>query len=561
MGEKRGIKGEKSILRVFLIMLAVQMAMMLCLAAEKQDYHIDEIYSYILSNSFDSDKLVNSEALHNHWIDGGTVLREFVTVQRNERFAYQKVYLHNSADAHPPLFYYTLHTVCSLFPDSFSKWYGLSVNFVFFLLTQTVLFALSCRLFREDGWKLLPAALYGFSPLAADITLFVRMYAMLTFFTLLLFYLHYRMLEGDLKAPHLWCFATVFLGVYTQYFFAFSAFYLAVVWCLFLLSRRRLRELALYAGSMLAGVLLVLWVYPASIRQATGSGTNNVGNEVSSNILNFVVLPRHMYSYLHQFFSRMAHDSKPLLLCYLAAIAGIAAVAWKYREKDGGERRKTTFRQKLSRRRFACFFDLTLILGLTFITVAHISGSFSYLRYFYNVMPLFFLAAAGAVCYLVSRFRLNRRTVTAGLLALALAAGLHTCATGNCDYLMREQYGRRLLAARLIEDKPLVVLSKGKNHILTGNFMLLSSAERLYIADTEEIDADALLDGQEIPDGAVFLILDQTVWSDGFDGDAVMESIVSSSGKLGTYEKAGAGQYATFYWAHPAAGEDAGTGG
>ena len=550
MTEKAEMTRDKKLLRLFLIMLACQTAMMLFLGVGKRDYHIDEIYSYVLSNSFDCDKLTNSDKINNQWIDGGEALREFVTVQKGERFAYQRTYLNNTTDAHPPLYYYVLHTVCSFFPDSFSKWYGLSVNLVFFLLTQTVLFALSSRLFRQDGWKLLPAALYGFSPLACDITLFIRMYAMLTFFTLLLFYLHYRMLEGDLKYPYLWCFATVFLGVYTQYFFAFSAFYLAAFYCLYLLSRKRLRESGYYAGSMLAGVLLVLWVYPASIRQATGSGTNNVGNEVSSNILNFAVLPEHIYSYLHQFLSRMAHDSKLLLLLYAAAVLGIAALAWKYREKDGGERSRTTFREKLSHRRFACFFDLILILGLTFATVAHISGGFSYLRYLYNIMPLIFLAASGAVRYLVSRFRLNSRAVSAGLLALAVFAGLHTCVTGNCDYLMREQYERGLKAVQLIGDKPLVVLSKGKNHILTGNFMVLSSAERLYIADAGEIDVSMLPGDEAYADGVVFLILDETEWSDGFDGDEVMQLIVESSDHLSGYEKSVSGQHATFYLAH-----------
>ena len=118
---------------VFLALLLLQVVMMFYFCANKQEYHIDEIYSYILSNSYHCDNLSNANDIKNHWISGKDSLQKFVSVQTNERFAYHKTYLNNTTDAHPPFYYFILHTVCSFFPDRFSKWFGLSINIIAFV--------------------------------------------------------------------------------------------------------------------------------------------------------------------------------------------------------------------------------------------------------------------------------------------------------------------------------------------------------------------------------------------------------------------------------------------
>ena len=55
---------------VFLALLLLQVVMMFYFCANKQEYHIDEIYSYILSNSYHCDNLSNANDIKNHWISG-----------------------------------------------------------------------------------------------------------------------------------------------------------------------------------------------------------------------------------------------------------------------------------------------------------------------------------------------------------------------------------------------------------------------------------------------------------------------------------------------------------
>ena len=71
--------------------------------------------------------------------------------RRKHRFDYASVYYNQTQDVHPPLFYFLLHTVCSLFPGSFTKWTGLGMNFVLLGGTLAALYALGMELFAD--WK------------------------------------------------------------------------------------------------------------------------------------------------------------------------------------------------------------------------------------------------------------------------------------------------------------------------------------------------------------------------------------------------------------------------
>ena len=78
-------------------------------------------------------------------------------------FNYKNVYYNQTLDCHPPLFYYAIHTICSFFPASFSKWYGFSLNIIIFILVQILLFILSKKIFDSDKNALLTCFIYGFS--------------------------------------------------------------------------------------------------------------------------------------------------------------------------------------------------------------------------------------------------------------------------------------------------------------------------------------------------------------------------------------------------------------
>ena len=85
----------------------------------------------------------------------------YVAPQGSTRFNYASVYYNQTQDVHPPLFYFLLHTVCSLFPGSFTKWTGLGMNLVLLGGTLAALYALGMELFADWKKALFVCALYA----------------------------------------------------------------------------------------------------------------------------------------------------------------------------------------------------------------------------------------------------------------------------------------------------------------------------------------------------------------------------------------------------------------
>jgi len=73
------------------------------------------------------------------WVSGKEY-QEYLAVSKSNTFNYASVYYNQRGDVHPPFYYILLHTVCSVFPETFSKWYGLGINFLFLLMTQGLLY-------------------------------------------------------------------------------------------------------------------------------------------------------------------------------------------------------------------------------------------------------------------------------------------------------------------------------------------------------------------------------------------------------------------------------------
>lgn len=132
--------------------------------------------------------------------DGGYVPGSFVkqlyVVTPGEGFQYGKVFENQSADVHPPLYYCLVHTISSLFPGTYSKWYALGINLVCMLLIDTVLYRIGCLLLKNRYYAVIPCVCLimscGFSYTLA----YARMYTLLSLWLILYIYLHVKMLEG-----------------------------------------------------------------------------------------------------------------------------------------------------------------------------------------------------------------------------------------------------------------------------------------------------------------------------------------------------------------------------
>ena len=129
---------------VLVFIIVVQALLLIWAGTKKRELFIDEVYSYVLSNSYDFDMISNADYMWGEWVNTDDFM-EFITVQPGEEWSLEKVYYNNTTDCHPPLYYWILHSVCSFFPNQFNFWFGLAINLILSLLAVAAIqyFALS----------------------------------------------------------------------------------------------------------------------------------------------------------------------------------------------------------------------------------------------------------------------------------------------------------------------------------------------------------------------------------------------------------------------------------
>lgn len=267
------------------IILVLQLIMCILVGAKKQGFHEDEYYSYYSSN-----RTAGLFVTDRQWQDTHTIKDEFVVIP-GQGFNYSLVSTVQSWDVHPPLYYDILHTACSILPRLFSKWLGIVVNMIAFVIAWFLLLKLMDLLRVTDVTRLLVLAIWGFNPMTISFVMFTRMYMWMTAFIIGCALLHIRLLQATRgvqntillsghKSMFMFWLRYIFpvmicsyLGFLTHYyyliFFVFIGF-CYVVWLLFRGSGNKVKiSKKIYAGSVYViscavALLLAIATYPSA---------------------------------------------------------------------------------------------------------------------------------------------------------------------------------------------------------------------------------------------------------------------------------------------------------
>ncbi len=202
------------------------------------------------------------------WVSGEDYLH-YVTASPENRFNYASVYYNQRGDVHPPLFYILLHTICSVFSESFSKWYGLILNMVFMLLSMRIVYKLCSRLYADKFLAATVMAVYGFSSGFMTTALFLRMYAILTFFVLASCYLHLAFADEEFeltKRRRRQIAIVTLLGFLTHYYFVIYAIGIAAVCSVWMLVKKKTGSLLRYICTLITTAVIGLCVWPFAIK-------------------------------------------------------------------------------------------------------------------------------------------------------------------------------------------------------------------------------------------------------------------------------------------------------
>ena len=137
------ISDKKS--RIFLaVVIVLSLALSTVFMMNKQGYHEDELLTYNLANS------ANTLKTDGEWNSGADFI-DYLSVSDGDRFNYEQVYENQIIDAsHPPFYYGLVHTVCSLFPNQFSKYFAFSINVLAMAGILIMLFKIVKRITKNN---------------------------------------------------------------------------------------------------------------------------------------------------------------------------------------------------------------------------------------------------------------------------------------------------------------------------------------------------------------------------------------------------------------------------
>ena len=229
--------------------------------------------------------------------------KEYLECDREDAFNLLSVYYNAKDDIHPPLYYMTVHLMCSLFQGEITVWHGCVINMVALAVTLWLLGCIGDMIFRRKSSTIALMLLYAFSTGIIATALWVRMYALLTLWLVWLLYLHIRKVTGyrqdgflrvnkSGRAKWIGSFGILIATLatfWTNYFGLFYLIPLAACTFFLLLKEKRTRECLAYVRTMVTAAVIGLGCFPFAVSDVFSSAFgSNVLSQLEDGITDYV---------------------------------------------------------------------------------------------------------------------------------------------------------------------------------------------------------------------------------------------------------------------------------
>ena len=231
----------------------------------KKNYHIDEMLSYGLSNNRGNIKM---EIVDGEKYNPTVLYADYLTADENDRFSYDIVWENQENDVHPPLYYAILHTICSLFPGVFSRYFAGIINIVFALATLYMIRKIIPFFVENKIYKELLSVAFILSAGILSAVSFFRMYIMAMCWVTVLVYLYIREVERKQFRTQFFVatYVVTLLGALTHYYCIVFAVLISIVYSIYLLVHKMWKKVIAFCVSMGAAGLSAYLIFPAMIK-------------------------------------------------------------------------------------------------------------------------------------------------------------------------------------------------------------------------------------------------------------------------------------------------------
>ena len=297
---------------LFVVALILIILVMVFFINKKEGFHCDEVFSYGSSNSnysnvfysywkIDPEKLFFDEYVMQgnifdvignvkyYYIDDTEERDRLIKEKEDEQtekwrtreeaidymqvtgngdaFNFSSVYWNQISDVHPPLFYTIVNAVSSVIQNNSTKYIIFGINVVFFVLTAYFMRKILIEIKKKE-LAVLTVLLYGLSIAGISTVIFLRMYMMLTFFTVVFLYLNIKIINNDFHVDRrkiIELILTTVGGFLTQYFFCFYALLVVIIMSIIFLIKKKYKELLKYISIFVVSAIIGILIFPMSL--------------------------------------------------------------------------------------------------------------------------------------------------------------------------------------------------------------------------------------------------------------------------------------------------------
>lgn len=208
------------------------------------------------------------------------MFQDYVRCGAGDDYNLLSVYFNVKDDNHPPFHFMLLHLMTSVFKGEISAWHGGVINLAAMAGMLWLLGQIGDMIFKKKSSTYALLILAGFSMGTVATTIWIRMYALLTMWTVWSLYLHLRKMarvngerfcrvnEKSGKPRWLGSVGLLFVTVcsfWTQYFGLFFILPLALITVLMLWKQKRVQELWGYIRTMVTAAIAGVCVYPFAV--------------------------------------------------------------------------------------------------------------------------------------------------------------------------------------------------------------------------------------------------------------------------------------------------------
>ena len=391
-------------------------------------------------------------------------------------------------------------------------------EFGYVLSGRIALYRLCLRLFGSRLAALTAVLLYGLSGLGLSTMLMIRMYVLITLFSVLLALWITRLMEDGRPVWSLLSGLTIFLGLLTQYYFVFYAFFVCAAFVFYAAAKKRWKDLAVFALCAFAGVGLMVLVFPACITHLTADKLVSGGNALEQ----LSVFSQYTHRLL-VFYHEVRHGMKAAVLCALALVLLLLVFFRKLRA--AGKEKPLPWRSLV-----------ILLPAFAALVVVALISPVEEQRYIYNLAP-FFAASVGLLAALLERalgsFRRETLLKSAALLAV-LAVSLFFARSQPPKYLYpvdpcdEDLYAVYDAMMEQHEDEPCLYLTYYFYPPTQDLGELLYFDDVLVTAQPDSPAVDRYLAENPSEECVVFIDVNE-FWSSGFDPEEILPALTAST--------------------------------